>query len=61
MKFKFYITNLNEGVIFGTDDERQARLYALSEDNFVVDTDTGSWIAAQEVIYDIKPAPEIHE
>ena len=38
--FTFYIFDLFEGGIFGTDDEVKAEAYALSEDHFVVNTKT---------------------
>ena len=43
MKFRFYITDVNDGSIRGTNDEDIAHNYAESEDNFVVDTETGTW------------------
>ncbi len=44
-KFRFYITSLMNGAILGTDSETTARDYAVSEDYFVVDTETGLWLA----------------
>lgn len=39
MKFRYYITDLHAGCIFGTNDKEVAESYATSEDNFVVDTE----------------------
>ena len=47
-KFRFYITDLYEGVILGTDDEARARMLALSEDFFVVDSEKNLWITAHD-------------
>jgi len=44
MKFKYYITSLDNGNITGTNDPVIAADLALSEDNFVVDTETGQWL-----------------
>ena len=44
MKYRFYITDLNCGVVKGTDDESVARSYAASEDHFVVDAENGMWL-----------------
>ena len=48
MKYRFYITDLYNGVIKGTDDEALARTLAQVEDYFVVDTQTGEWLAVGE-------------
>ena len=45
MKFRFYITDLVDGDIKGTNDEELARQYAYSEDFFIVDTETGMWLS----------------
>ncbi len=44
MKFRYYITDLMDGSIKGTDNEEVAGHYACSEDHFVVDTETGEWL-----------------
>jgi hypothetical protein len=44
MKFRFYITDLFDGNIKGTDDESTAANYAGSADFFIVDTETGEWL-----------------
>ena len=46
MKFRFYITNLFDGVIQGTDSASVAAQHSLCEDFYVVDTETGMWLAA---------------
>lgn len=44
MKFRFYITDLFDGVINGTNDENTASEYAVSSDFFVVDSELGVWL-----------------
>ena len=44
MTFKYYITDLLEGAVFGTFSDDEANDLAASEDNFVVDTSTGEWL-----------------
>ena len=46
MKFRFYITDLNNGQVSGTNDPDLAADVSLSEDFFVVDSETGEWINA---------------
>ena len=41
MKFRYYITDLFDGVIKGTNDTDIANNYAGSEDFFVVDSENG--------------------
>lgn len=45
MKYRYYITDLNAGAIVGTNDKDVADSYALSEDNYVVDAQSGTWIS----------------
>ena len=47
MKFRYYITDLYEGVVAGTNDEDNARNFTSSDDYFVVDSDTGEWLTAE--------------
>ena len=44
MKFRYYITNLHEGAVEGTNDDQTAIDFAASEDYFVVDSERGEWI-----------------
>lgn len=44
MSYIFYITDLNDGSIKGTNNEEIAKEFAASEDNFVVDTTTNEWV-----------------
>ena len=46
MKFRFYITDLNNGLVSGTNDRDLAHDVSLSEDFFVVDSESGEWINA---------------
>lgn len=54
MKFRYYITNLHVGAIEGTDYESVARSFAASCEYFVVDTETGKWIAESGNEFDIQ-------
>lgn len=44
MAFTFYITDLYNGVLKGTNDETLAKEYAKNEDIFVVNSETGMWL-----------------
>jgi hypothetical protein len=44
MKYRYYITDLFAGAIVGTNDKDVADSYALSEDNFVVNAQSGTWM-----------------
>ena len=58
-KFRFYITSTMDGNITGTNDEEQAKAYAESEDNFVVDADNGQWLQPGDDFDDVGPAREL--
>lgn len=45
-KFRYYITDLFDGVIRGTDNDETANSFASCEDFFVVDTHSGEWLAS---------------
>lgn len=44
MKFRFYITDVHEGVVEGTNEEAVAVYFAESEDYFVIEAETGLWL-----------------
>lgn len=44
--FQYYITDLSEGAIRGTNIERVAVDYSTCEDYFVVDADNNEWLQA---------------
>ena len=44
MIFRFYITDLCDGLIRRTNDEELAREYSLNDDFFVADTEKGLWL-----------------
>ncbi len=44
MKFRYYISDLGNGNVAGTDSEQTARDFAQSEEYFVVDAKTGLWL-----------------
>lgn len=49
-KFRYYITNLFEGAVQGTDDTKVAEEASNCDEMFIVDTETGSWIINEEPI-----------
>jgi hypothetical protein len=44
MKFRFYITDICNGCIRGTNSVEDSETFAACEDYFVVDTETGEWV-----------------
>lgn len=44
MKFQYYITDLNEGEIVGTDSYEIAYHFSLCDNYFVLDSHTGEWM-----------------
>lgn len=44
MKFRFYIISVFDGNVRGTNDERVARDFAGSSDDFVIDVENASWL-----------------
>lgn len=53
-KFRYYITDLFDGVIKGTDNKDTALSYAQCVDFFVVDTETGLWLCEANETVEIK-------
>lgn len=58
MKFRYYITDLMEGNICGTNSVETAEYFALSEDYFVVDSETGMWLNADGEPYEVQNCTE---
>ena len=54
MKFRYYITDLFDGVVKGTDDEVVAKNYAVCSDFFVVDSQEGVLLLESGEADDIK-------
>ena len=44
MKFRYYITDLYDGAIRGTNSTDVANDYSMCEDFYVLDTETGLWL-----------------
>jgi hypothetical protein len=44
--YTYYVTDLLEGAIFGTDSDEEAKNLATSEEYFVMDSSTGEWLLA---------------
>lgn len=53
-KFRYYITDVHQSNILGTDNRDVAADLAQSEDFFVVDTETGEWMQTDEALEPIK-------
>lgn len=45
-KFRYYITDLFNGCIVGTNNTQDALDMSACEDYFVVDTETGMWLTS---------------
>ena len=60
-KYKYYITDITNGEVVGTDDRDLAISYAESEDFFVVDAEAGQWIQTDGEAVDVESAREIEE
>ena len=58
-KFRYINASLFEGCVFGTNDKELAENTALSEDDFVIDTETGEWILSDGTRTEIKEL-EVH-
>lgn len=46
MSFRFYVTDLFDGCIKGTNSEQVASDFASCEDYYVVDTETNQWLTS---------------
>lgn len=53
-KFKYYVTDLFDGRVKGTNSDTVARDLADSSDFFVVNSETGSWLTEGGEDADIK-------
>jgi len=59
MKFRYYITNVYEGVIDGTNSPNVAKEFSLDEDYFVVDSEAGEWLRPDGTQNSVKDVEEI--
>lgn len=59
--FRYYITDLYEGAVRGTDNPEAAKSYAEVEDYFVVDAVTGEWLQPGGEAAPVKAITEIAE
>lgn len=48
MKYRYYIVDLFDGCVKGTNDEKTARNFSICEEWYVIDTETGKWIVGDE-------------
>lgn len=54
MKFRFYIAELFNGQVVGTNDQETARDLAMSEEYFVIDSETGRWLVLDNTTIEIE-------
>lgn len=54
MRFRYYITNLHEGAVEGSNSFDVAENFANSEDYFVVDADTGLWLQPDGAMVEVQ-------
>jgi hypothetical protein len=48
-KFRYYITEISNGTVLGTDNTETAEEWAMmGPDAFVCDTETGEWLVVEE-------------
>lgn len=56
MKYRYYIADTFDGDVKGTNDPKVALEFAICEEYFVVDTETGAWMADEGETREIKEA-----
>lgn len=56
MKFRYYITDLMNGTVVGTDDRAVVESFVATEDAFAVDTETGFQIMPDMTTAEVKEA-----
>lgn len=61
MKYKYLITDVSDGTVYGTDDESLAKNYAQSEDFFVADVERGVLFDTEGDEFDITPARDYRD
>lgn len=61
MRYRYYITNLLEGDIKGTDNPEIANQFAESDDYAVLDSETGEGLLLPGISYIIMPIESSHE
>ena len=54
MKFKYYITDIFDGRVKGTNLESVAKEFACCEDFFVVDAENGYWMQEGGAVSEIQ-------
>lgn len=50
MSFRYIITDTFDGVLKGTNDRAIATEFAICEDYFVYDSETGNWMTSDDEI-----------
>ena len=49
-KFRYYVTDLNSGSLRGTNKGDVANSFAMLDDFFVVDSETGMWLGFGDAV-----------
>lgn len=44
MSYRYYITTVDDGTVYGTNDEEVANSYSFSEEAWVIDTKNNVWL-----------------
>jgi len=57
MTFKYYITDLHDGIVHGTNNQDVAESYATSEDYFVICVESNKWMTADNELLNIAECP----
>jgi len=47
-KFRYYITDIGTGCIFGSNNTEGVKELSASEDYFIVDTETNQWLTVDD-------------
>jgi hypothetical protein len=47
MKFKYYIVDMFDGCVYGTDNEQIVKDYSYSQDAYVIYPDENRWVKAE--------------
>ncbi len=48
MTYRYYVVTVDDGTVYGTNDEAKAQSYSQSDEAWVIDTKKGVWIINEE-------------
>lgn len=54
MAFRYYVVDLDEGMVMGTDSTEQAAEFADAEEYFVIDSQEGMWMLPDGEVVPVK-------